>query len=126
MSDRIRHFRGDPSSFAPHGMLSCLCQAALLGEHRAVVATPEPPLSCCCCCCCLQEIPQHRGAPEIPSLQTQGVQGTARGVLVGTQEGSVCTSSQVRAHVHKHKYPPTHTASEQMTQRFLWKDVRSI
>lgn len=36
------------------------------------------------------------------------------------------TSSQVQAHVHEHKYPPTHTASEQMTQRFLWKDVRSI
>lgn len=90
-----------------------------------MVATPEPPLACCC----LQEIPQHGGLHKPLPADTPSVRGTAQGlprVLSWAQEGSVCTNSQVQAHVHEHKYPPTHTASEQMTQRFLWKDVRSI
>lgn len=50
----------------------------------------------------------------------------AHGAHAWAQDEFICTSSQVQAHVHEHEYPHTHTASEQMTQRFLWKDVRSI
>lgn len=72
MSAHIRHFRGDPSSSAPpwHVILSlpaCSAQPALLGEHRAVVATPEPPLACCC----LREMPLHRGLQNPPCIHLQ-------------------------------------------------------
>lgn len=133
MSDHTRHFRGDPSGSAPHGTLSGLCQLALLSQHmqhsehhRAMVAL-------------LGASPHLLRSMRKPSAHT----GCLLRQASGAQEGSVgpkhahgvqaragderaCASSQVRAHVHEHKYPHTHTALEQMTQRFLWKDVRSI
>lgn len=145
MSDRIRHFRGDPSGFAPHGMLSCLCQLALLRQHaalralvrRVMVATlgASPHLllparkasSCTGVCPCSLATPSLQTHTRCPSLQGQNTGPEyAHRVNAWTRDEFVCTSSQVQAHVHEHKYSHTHTALEQMTQRFLWKDVKSI
>lgn len=145
MSDRIRHFRGDPRGFAPHGMLSCLCQLALLRQCaalrasacRAVVAMlgASPHLllparktgDCRGVCPCSSATPSLQTCPRCPSMQGHNVGPEyAHGVHGWAQHEFGCTSSQVQAHVHEHKYPHTHTASEQMTQRFLCKNVRSI